>query len=355
MSPRFTNPTLPHQFGQDYELQTDVPVPKLKSNEVLIKIAASGFCHTDYQVFEGAYKSALPHIGSHEPTGVIADVGADVQDYEIGDRVGAYLFRNACGQCSDCQWHAAKYDGTFDARYCKQQEIAGIRDADGGFAEYMSTPADALVRIPEAVSFTQAAPLMCAGATVWNALIEADVAEGQTVAIVGIGALGLLAIQFAKARGLRVVAVSSRANNDEQLAKVPKGLGPDLVANYKDEQSVARIAPFTNGIGIDAAVVCTDNIEQNDWIARQLQPKGTCVVLGLPEKGFTFDAFNIVFREIVIKGSLHCSIKDMEDMMVAVERYGVQSNVSVVPLDDAAHLPSKVHAHAYPGKPVVVM
>jgi propanol-preferring alcohol dehydrogenase len=219
----------------------------------------------------------------------------------------------------------------------------------------MISTADAVVRIPKGVPFTQAAPLMCAGATVWNALTEADVSKGQTVAIVGIGVLGLLAIQFAKARELRVIAISSRANNQDQISILPSGLGPDLVVNYKDSESTAGILPFTKGISIDAACVCTDNIEVNDWITHQLHPKGVCVVLRLPEKGFTFDAFNLIFREISIKSSLHCSMKDMEDMMTVVEKHGIASEVAIVPLEEAEDLPSKSAINAYKGKPVVIM
>lgn len=117
-----------------------------------------------------------------------------------------------------------------------------------------------------------------------------------------IGGLGLLVIQFTKALGNRVVVVHHK-DVTSKLADVREGLRPDLSVDYKKPEAIKQISDFTDGILLDAAVVCTDNIPANDWILHQLHPRGTCVVLGLPEQGFNFDAFNLVFREIVVKGS----------------------------------------------------
>jgi propanol-preferring alcohol dehydrogenase len=215
--------------------------------------------------------------------------------------------------------------------------MTGILGADGGFAQYMVSPDCALLRLPDSLPFEQAAPLMCAGATIWNAITEASLQKGQTLAIVGIGGLGILGIQFAKALGYRVVAVHHR-DASSKMGEIPKDLKPDLIIDYTKPDAVNQIAEFTDGILLDAAVVCTDNIPANDWILHQLHPRGTCVVLGLPEKGFTFDAFNLVFREIVVKGSLHSSIDTMRNMLEVVTKYNIRSNISLVPLDEAENL-----------------
>jgi D-arabinose 1-dehydrogenase-like Zn-dependent alcohol dehydrogenase len=332
-----------------------VPVPVPSSGEVLIHIEAASFCHTDYQVFEGAYKTELPHIGSHEPTGTIVALGANTSGgWNIGDRVGGYLFRKPCGSCADCKWYAASHAGQYSAQYCANKTMTGISGANGGFAEYMISPDSALLRLPDNVSFEQAAPLMCAGATIWNAVIEADIQKGQTIAVVGIGGLGLLGIQFAKALGYRVIAIHHR-DATSKIRDIKQELRPDLIIDYTKPDAADQISKYTNGILLDAAVVCTDNILANDWILHQLHPRGTCVVLGLPEQGFTFDAFNLVFREIVVKGSLHSSIERMQEMLEVVSEHGIRSNVDIVLIDDAATLPERVHNHEFVGRAVVKM
>jgi D-arabinose 1-dehydrogenase-like Zn-dependent alcohol dehydrogenase len=231
--------------------------------------------------------------------------------------------------------------------------MGGIHGADGGFAEYMITSDDAIVRIPAGVPFEQAAPLMCAGATVWTAIKETGLKSGQTLAIVGIGSLGLLAIQFAKAVGLRVVAVHHRNVRSKNDA-LPVELKADFFVDSSLPEAVQQISEFTNGIGLDAAVVCTDSVDITDWITHRLHPRGVCVPLGLPEAGFHFDAFNMIFREIAIKGSLHSSVEDMEEMMEVVAKNNIRSQVSLVQLEEAETLPARVHAHKFSGKAVVV-
>lgn len=232
--------------------------------------------------------------------------------------------------------------------------MTGILGADGGFAEYMKSPDDALLKIPDSVPFEQAAPLMCAGATIWNAIIEAGIEKGQTMAIVGIGGLGILGIQFAKALGYRVVAVHYK-DITSKLGAVREELRPDLIVDYTKPEAAKQIADFTGSILLDSAVVCTDIVPANDWILHQLHPRGTCVVLGLPEQGFTFDAFNLVFREIVVKGSLHSSIERMQKMLEVASQFKIHSNIDIVPMDEAEKLPERVHNHEFKGRVVVKM
>ncbi len=194
---------------------------------------------------------------------------------------------------------------------------------------------------------------MCAGATVFNGLLEANLKKGDSVAIVGIGALGLLGIQFAKALGYRVIAISSRDLTPQLESDVPKALWPDLTLSSKDPSSSQQILDFTSGIGLHAAVVCTDNLDENDWILHRLRPRGTSVVLGLPGEGFRFDAINLTFHEIVVKGALHASVEDMERMFEIVAEFGIRSQVTVVELEEAENLPQRSAKHDYKGKLVV--
>ena len=119
-----------------------------------MRLVASGFCHTDHMVYEGAFKTKLPHTGSHEPTGTVAALGPEVSgEWKVGDRVGVYLFTNACGTCSGCKWYSSTHGGKLSARYCANQTMFGIVGADGGFAEYMLTSDDAIVKIPDEITF----------------------------------------------------------------------------------------------------------------------------------------------------------------------------------------------------------
>jgi D-arabinose 1-dehydrogenase-like Zn-dependent alcohol dehydrogenase len=260
------------QFNENYKLE-EIPTPVPQRNEVLVRIVAASFCHTDYQVYKGAYHTQLPHTGSHEPVGTIAALGPDAsKKWKVGDRVGVYLFRSPCGSCADCRWYATEHEGKLNARYCKDKAMGGILKADGGFAEYMLSFDDAIMRVPEGLPLDQAAPLMCAGCTMWTAILEAKTNKGSTMAIVGVGGLGILGIQFAKAMGYRVVAIGSR-DNATNLAIIPDGLGPDLYVNRKRPEANQQILDFTEGRGLDFTVVSTDDVEVNDWILHQLHPR----------------------------------------------------------------------------------
>ncbi|KAK7415938.1 hypothetical protein QQX98_005511 [Neonectria punicea] len=321
------------KFNENYQLKSDVPVPTPGSGELLVRVAAAGFCHTDYQVYEGAYGTELPFTGSHEPPGTIAALGPEVAgDWKVGDRVGVLNFRNPCGNCSGCKWRSTTV-GSLDARYCDNKTMNGILKADGGFAEYMIASDYALVHLPDNLSFEQAAPLMCAGATVWNAIVQTNLGKGKTMAIVGIGGLGVLSIQFAKALGYRVAAIDKFESGLKLATQVPAALRPDIVVGFDDPEASKKISDFTGGIDLAAAVVCTDDVPASDWTLHRLQPRGTCVVLGLPERGFTFDAFNLVFREIVVKGSLHSGIDEVTKMLDAVARHDIISHVTLLPLE----------------------
>ncbi|KAI3572716.1 chaperonin 10-like protein [Fusarium oxysporum f. sp. albedinis] len=322
------------KFNENYQLRHDVPVPQPGPGEVLIHVAAASFCHTDYQVYQGTYGTQLPFTGSHEPAGTIASLGPGVpDDWKIGDRVGVLTFRKPCDDCAGCKWRRSNY-GTLDARYCENKTMNGIVKSGGGFAEYMISSYYTLVSLPDDVSFEQAAPLMCAGATVWNAIKQTGLEKGQTIGLTGIGGLGVLGVQFAKALGYRVVASDNRDAGLKLASGVPEHLRPDLIVNSSDEDAAQKILDITNGEGLHGAVVCTDN-------------------LGLPDEGFRFDAFNLVFREINVKGSLHCSVDEVKKMIDAVSEHGIVSHLTILPLEEGEDIPERVAAHAFSGRLVV--
>lgn len=145
-----------------YEIIT-TSTPAIKDDELLIRVYAAGFCHSDLQVYRGQFQSKLPMIPSHEPAGVVVQVGARCSGaWEVGDRVGVLNFKKACSQCTGCLLSQKRYHGRFDPRYCEKREMAGFKN-DGCLAEYMLADPETSVLLPDALPFDQAAPLMCAG------------------------------------------------------------------------------------------------------------------------------------------------------------------------------------------------
>jgi D-arabinose 1-dehydrogenase-like Zn-dependent alcohol dehydrogenase len=190
---------------------------------------------------------------------------------------------------------------------------------------------------------------------VWNAIKETGLEKEKTIAVVGIGGLGLLGIQFAKAMGYRVAAIDKSDLGLKLAAEVPAPLTPDIVVSFSDPEASKKLADFTDGIGLAAAVVCTDDVPASDWTLHRLQPRGTCVVLGLPETGFKFDAFNLVFREIVVKGSLHSGIDEVNKMLEAVAEHNIVSQLALLPLEQGETIPERIAARAFMGKLVVTI
>ncbi|KAM0558594.1 hypothetical protein ACHAPJ_004791 [Fusarium lateritium] len=341
------------EYNKSYKLYDDVPTPTPKPDEILVCVAAAGFCHTDLMVYHGITQGPLPFTGSHEPAGTVVGLGSDVPDtWHLGDRVGVTNFMDPCNKCKKCQW-ATQTLGSLDPRFCDNRTMCGLVRRDGAFAEYMTAHHAAVVHLPDGLSFEQAAPLMCAGATVWHAINQAGLQKGQAIGIIGVGGLGVLGIQFAKARGYRVVAVDNRDVGLKLASEVPSHLKPDLIVGYDDPESVQKISDFTDGIGLKAAIVCTESGDANDWAAQRLQPRGVLVAVGMPAEGLKFDTLNLIFKEIVIKGTIHCSMEETREMMGFVAEHGILSHLSLLTMEEAEDLPSKAMAGAYTGRPVV--
>lgn len=140
-----------------------ITTPQIKDHELLVKVLAAGFCHSDLQVYHGQFGSKLPLIPSHEPAGVIVQVGTKCSgSWKIGDRVGVLNFKNACRQCTGCLLSQKRFGGKSDPRYCDKREMAGFKN-DGCLAEYMVADPETTILLPDGLLFNQAAPLMCAG------------------------------------------------------------------------------------------------------------------------------------------------------------------------------------------------
>ncbi|KAF9628963.1 Alcohol dehydrogenase superfamily zinc-containing [Lasiodiplodia theobromae] len=327
-------------FNQPYELQ-DIPVPEIGDNDLLVKIGAAGFCHTDYQVFEGVYKSPLPMTPSHEPVGTIVAVGKEAaQKWQVGQRVGALLFKHACGTCAPCRmFKDPPGSDKPDIVVCQGKELLGLTH-DGGFAEYVVADAETTSLLPDGLPFEQAAPLMCAGATVWGGIKHLGLPPGAPVAVIGVGGLGQLAIQFLKALGYRTVAIDNRPEGLALAEEIKStSLRADAVVDYNSEDALEQVVEFAGDGGVAGVVVCTDDVPATEWSVKILRPRGVCVPLGLPTAGFHFNAFDVVFKELKIQGSLVASKKLVDEMLEVVAKHRVWSHITTVNFEDVPRLP----------------
>ncbi|KAL3487973.1 chaperonin 10-like protein [Aspergillus germanicus] len=342
------------KYGEPYKLE-EIPIPTITDNDLLIKVGAAGFCHTDYQVYKGTYESPCPMTGSHEPAGTIAAVGktAAASGWKTGQRIGMLNFRHGCRECVGCEVKEQE-SGRPDIRFCEKKDMAGVT-ADGGFAEYVVADADTTVLLPEGLEFEQAAPLMCAGATVWGGLDAAGVEPGLPIGIIGIGGLGSLAAQFAVGRGHPTVAIDNRPEGRHLANEVPEHLRPQRIIDSTSPTATQEIISFAGDGGLAAVIVCTDNVEVTEWSLKLLRPRGVCVPLGLPEDGFKFSAFDLIFKELRVKGSLVCNQPQAAEMMKFVAEKGVRSYVTRVKLEEAMDLPARYMDPHLKGRLVVVL
>ncbi|XPS73437.1 Alcohol dehydrogenase [Ascochyta lentis] len=326
------------KFNQAYEIQ-EVPVPKYGENDLLLKVGAAGFCHTDYQVYEGVYQSKLPVTASHEPVGTVVALGDKAsKSWKIGQRVGMLNLRHACNDCGGCRNYR---EGDLpNMRFCENKEMAGIQD-DGGFAEYVVADADSSSLLPDGLSFEQAAPMMCAGATVWGGISKLELSKDLPVAVIGIGGLGQLAIQFLKALGHPTIAIDNRKEGKDLAREVgPEALRADKVVDYNAKDAAEQVIKFGGDAGgVAGVVVCTDDVPATGWSLKILRPRGVCVPLGLPPDGFKFGAFDLVFKEQVIRGSLVATKPLTDEMMKIVEKHGIRSHITTIDFKDVPKLP----------------
>ncbi|KZO91263.1 GroES-like protein [Calocera viscosa TUFC12733] len=329
-----------------YILNPRIPVPPITSSQLLIKIAVAGYCHTETMVARGefarmALHDPLPQIPGHEPTGWVAAVGSEVGgEWEVGMRVGCLNYRNPCGACEECK--AGR------VLYCPNMQMAGVT-ADGAMAEYMVADPLTTVRLPPSLTFESAAPLFCAGATIYASLLKASLSPGQAVAIVGVGALGHLGVQFAKVMGLRVVAVDSRSAPLElvQTLRHP----PDITLNSSTTPVSAALAqlPFQ----VDASIIATDALPAYDYALNLTRRHGTVVVVGQPGEPIPVQYGMLVFRDLTLRGSVLSSPEVCREMIKVFTEHELEVRTKVYALEEVDALIEDTHREGMAGKMVV--
>ena len=185
----------------------------------------------------------------------------------------------------------------------------------------------------------------------WGGIHSAKVAPGEAIGIIGIGGLGSLAVQFAKALGHPVVAIDNRPEGRELATEAP--LKADLVLDSETPEAVSKVKEFVGKGGLAAIIVCTDTVSVTEWSLNLLRPNGVCVPLGLPVAGFHFNAFTAVFQQITVVGSLVATQAETQKMLDTVAKHGIRSHLTVLPLEEAIHLPERYMDKHLKGRLVV--
>lgn len=280
----------------------DVERPDPGAGEILVQMQASGVCHTDLHAADGDWpvKPTPPFIPGHEGVGIVAGVGAGVASVKEGDRVGVPWLYSACGHCENCVggWETL----------CASQRNTGY-SVNGGFADYVLADPNYVGHLPAGLDFGAAAPVMCAGVTVYKGLKETGVRPGQWVAVSGIGGLGHMAVQYAKVMGMRCIAIDIA---EDKLALARK-LGADEVINAAEEDPVARIAKEIGGVhGVLVTAVSTGAFQQ---AIGMLRSHGTMSLVGLPPGTFPTPVFDVVLKGLTIRGSIVGTRQDLTEAL----------------------------------------
>ena len=308
-----------HAFGEPLRIE-EVPVPQPGPGEILVKIEASGVCHTDLHAARGDWpvKPTLPFIPGHEGVGRVAAVGPGVTWVKEGDAVGVPWLYDACGHCSYCVtgWETL----------CETQRNTGY-GVNGGYAEYVLAQADYVGRLPDQVDFAAIAPILCAGVTTYKGLKETEAKPGEWVAISGIGGLGHVAVQYAKAMGFHVAAIDV----DETKLSLASRLGADLTVNCGEEGAVDQLVTETGGMhGVLVTAVSTSAFAQAIAMTRR---RGTVALVGLPPGEFPTPIFPVVLKRITLRGSIVGTRQDLAESIAFAAEGKVRTNVSVEPLE----------------------
>ena len=327
------------ELGQPLVID-EAPVPEPGPGQIQVAIQASGVCHTDLHAAEGDWPvKPQPHfIPGHEGVGFVSGVGAGVTHVKEGDRVGVPWLYSACGHCEHCMggWETL----------CEGQQNTGY-SVNGGFAEYVVADPDYVGHLPSTVSFTELAPVLCAGVTVYKGLKVTDTKPGDWVVISGIGGLGHMAVQYAKAMGLNVAAVDI----DDAKLDLATRLGATAVVNAKKEDPAAFIKKEIGGAhGVLVTAVSSIAFEQALGMVRR---GGTIALNGLPPGSFPLPIFDMVLNGVTVRGSIVGTRLDLQESLQFAGDGKVQATISLDTVDNINDIFARMHRGEIEGRVVL--
>ena len=296
-------------------------LPKPGAGAVRVKVEACGVCHSDSVTKEGLFPNIqYPRIPGHEIIGTVDAIGPEVHGWKPGERVGVGWHGGNCGYCDACR-HG-------DAFACQTETLVTGISHDGGYAEYMVAPATALARVPEGLDSVAAAPLMCAGITTFNALRNSGARPGEVVAVLGIGGLGHLGVQYAAKMGFRTVAIA----RGQDKADFVRQLGAH---HYIDSQAEDPAATLKKLGGARVILATATSGAAMSAVQGGLAPAGTLMIVGVPDS-LAIDPIPLILGSRAVKGWYSGTSIDSEDALAFSALTGVRSMNEIYPLSRAA-------------------
>ena len=311
----------PGQFAEVWRTLVDPG-----SDQVRIRVEACGVCHSDSGTVEGLFPITFPRVPGHEAVGRIDAVGSEVKGWAVGERVGVGFLGGACGYCDFCR--------NGDLVNCKNQEFTGIH-SDGGYAEVMLAKASGLMRIPDDMSSVDAAPLLCAGLTTFSALRNSPAKAGDLVAVLGIGGLGHLGVQYARHMGFEVAAISRGADT----APLAKKLGAH---HYIDSASTDPAAALQALGGAQVILITAASGAVVSETFKGLRPNGVSVVLGVGPEPIQNSTTDLIFGKRKLEGALTGDPATGDTTLRFSSLSGVSAMIETAQLEQAADAYAKM-------------
>ena len=306
--------------GGDFEV-VEREIPRPEAGQVRIKVQACGVCHSDVLTKEGLWPGIqYPRIPGHEVAGLVDEVGPGVTAWKKGQRVGVGWHGGHDGTCRECR--------RGDFGNCQNLEVCGI-NYDGGYQEYMVAPVEALVSVPQGLNDAEAAPLLCAGITTYNALRHSGALPGDLVAVQGIGGLGHLGIQFANKFGYKVAAIGRGPEN----AALAKKLGATL---YIDSQATNAAEELQKLGGAQVVLATAPSSKAMSELVNGLGPNGKLMVIGAASEPIEVTPLQLIIGSRAIQGWASGTPADSEDTLNFAELSGVRPMIETYPLNKAA-------------------
>jgi alcohol dehydrogenase, propanol-preferring len=331
-----------HAFGQPLTIE-EVPIPTPGPGEVLIKVVATGVCHTDLHAANGEWpgRPPLPFVPGHEGAGIIAACGVGVAGLKEGDAIGVAWLHDACGQCEYCMtgWDSL----------CRAQHNTGYH-VNGSFAEYVIGAAHYVGRFPRNCNFAEMAPVLCAGVTSYKGIKETEAKPGEWIAVSGIGGLGQLAVQYAKAMGLHVAALDV---TEDKLA-LARASGADVAVNAKSPDAGRQILKETGG-GAHGVLVTAVSPAAFAQALKLVRRKGTISLVGLPPGEFQTPIFDVVMNRITLRGSIVGGREDLAEAIAFAAEGKVRPEIREAKLEDINQVFADLKAGKVEGRVVLMM
>lgn len=331
-----------HAFGKPVSLE-EADAPEPGPGQAVVRVIATGVCHTDLHAIDGDWSvlPELPLIPGHEGAGYVAALGAGVTGIKEGDRAGVFWLNRTCGTCEYCL--------SGREMICPNQLNTGF-SVNGTYADYVRVDARFAVPLPADADFVNTAPIFCAGLTTYKGLKQTEVRPGQWVAVIGVGGLGHLAVQYATAMGMRVVALDVA---DAKLA-LARDLGAELAVNGADKEAIRALRKTTGG-GAHGALVTAPALAASSQGIGALRRGGTCVLNGLPEGEFPVAVMGFVLKGLTVRGAIVGSRQDLNEALDFVKSGRVKAAVEPAPFEKVNAVLERLRQGTVRGRAVLTL